>query len=492
MKQENKRENSFRISLEREFIIYGASFIGRELYNGLSGQGYKVVAFLDRDAHKFENTLGAPILVPDDDAISNSQKESAVVIVAITNHQEHRFVAAYLNKLGYKNLVFRTDSSDDKYFTNMNQVYDLLKAGRPIEGILIANNEQIDTNTLFDSNFCRNVGENTYHIFIPAELLFYEKNNRLISVYQATPLLPFYNFLEGKETEEFLRCCFLNNPSNNDWERWMEEERNYFKHFSLNSGFNNSNSKSLPKVGWDGEGRFIVQDSLRSVIYSISKNYSKILCSMSKAEYEKWINRDKLDACLYAINEGNLSFVYTPIPHPAFYNFPCKREECGKTRLLTICEYLYKNNIDIKGKRVLDVGSYVCYFSQHMYRMGADVTAIEIDKTSYCLADNLNKLLYCDGINHLNCGIQEIDKSVKYDITFLFTVLYWHLHTELALEIIKTIDSVTKDILFWESGNESEFEKNWILEHSSFIRYEKICNTFGTGKFRELGVFLRE
>ncbi len=484
------KNNSFKISKEKEFIIYGASFIGRQLYNAISRQGYKVIAFLDKDANKFKDSLGIPILVPDNDVITREQKESVVVIVAITNHQEHRFVATYLNKLGYRNLIYKTDASCEDSYESMKQVYDCLEAGRAIEGILIENKEQIEKDKSYIKNYIKDAGNGTYQVFIPAELLFYKENNKLISVYQAIPLLPFYNFLEGKENTDFLKSYFLKNGINNDWERWMEVERNYFKHFSLNSDFNKDNDLP-PKVSWD-KGRFIIQDSLRYAIYNVAKNRGKVMCSVSKEDYEKWINEDRIEPCLNAINEGNLSFVYTPIPHPAFFSFPCKREECGKTRLQTICEYFYKNNIDVKGKRIFDAGSYVCYFSQHMYRMGADVTAIEIDKTSYEVACNLNKLLYCDGINHINCGIQEIDKSEKYDITFLFTVLYWHLHTELAFELIRTIDSVTKDMLFWESGNESEFEKKWILENSTFKRYEKICNTFGTGKFRELGVFLRE
>lgn len=481
---------SFKISKDKEFIIYGASFIGRQLYSALTGQGYKVAAFLDKDAHKFKNTFGAPVLVPDNEVVTGEQKESSVVIVAITNQQEHRFVAAYLYKLGYRNLIYKTDASGEDTYESMKQVYDYLEAGRDIEGILIENGDQVEKDNSFIKDYIKDAGDDTYHAFIPAELLFYEENNRLISVYQALPLLPFYNFMEGKEGTDFLMAYFQKYSAGNDWERWMEVERNYFRHFSLDSDFNKNNDFP-PKVSWYN-GRFVIQDSLRYVIYNVARNRGKVLCSVSKGDYKKWINEDRIGACLDAINEGNLSFVYTPIPHPAFFSFPCKREECGRTRLQTICEYFYKNNIDIRDKKILDAGSYVCYFSQHMYRMGADVTAVEIDNISFTLADNLNRLLHCDGINHINCGIQEIDKSEKYDITFLFTVLYWHLHTDLALDIIRTVDTVTKDMLFWESGNEIEFEKRWILENSTFKRYEKICNTFGTGKFRELGVFLRK
>lgn len=488
-----KKEKSFIIDLEREFIIYGASFLGRKLYKNLTNQGYKVIAFLDKDADKFNEVSGIAVLKPDNKMIHNIQKDLIIVIVAITNYKEHSYVAKYLNKLGYKNIIFRTNAIESKYFTDMNIVYDFLEADKEIKGISTLKYEYQgkEKDIPFDLDYCKAIDNNTYQVFIPTELLFYKKKNELISAYQVIPLLPFYNFIEGKESEEFLNSYFTDNLNERDWERWMDEERNYYKHFSFNNDFNKIN-ESLPKVYWDEKGYFVVQRLLRYVIYNIAKGNSKVLCVVSKDDYEKWINRDMIDACFEAINEGNLSFVYTPIPHPAFFDFPCKRDECGKTRLITICEYLYKNNIDIKDKRILDAGSYVCYFSQHMHRMGANITAVEFDTTSYDLAEKLNKLLFCNGINHINCGVQEIDKSIKYDITFLLTVLYWHLHTELAFEIIKTIDSVTKGILFWESGNEIEFEKQWILKNSTFNYYEKICNTFGTGKLRELGVFSRK
>ena len=56
---------------------------------------------------------------------------------------------------------------------------------------------------------------------------------------------------------------------------------------------------------------------------------------------------------------------------------------------------------------------------------------------------------------------------------------------------MEKINQVTKDYLVWESGDEIEQEKKFVLEHSSFTNYEKIMETFGTGKIRELGIFSR-
>jgi len=340
-----EQNSGFTITLEKEFIIYGASYIGRRLYHALSAQGYHVVAFLDKNADQFAEISGKAVFVPDNTLISREQKNAILIIVAISNYKEHPFVAKYLHKLGYKNIIFRPPSPthDQAHFAAMNDVYDFLEAGKEIKNMVLAEYSPIDTEKSFAERYCENIDDKCCKAYIPTELLFYEKDQQILSAYQSVPLLPFYQFIAGKGSEDFLKGYFKTNAAERDWERWMEEERTYYKHFSFNSDFHQLNDVFLPKVSWDEKGCFIVQDHLRYVIYQMVSCHSKVLCLVNKEDYEKWMNSDKLAACLDALTEGDLSFVYTPIPHPAFYDFPCKREECGKTRLLTICQYFYEN-----------------------------------------------------------------------------------------------------------------------------------------------------
>ena len=74
----------------------------------------------------------------------------------------------------------------------------------------------------------------------------------------------------------------------------------------------------------------------------------------------------------------------------------------------------------------------------------------------------------------------------------MLTVLYWHMDTPLGIKLIKAVDHMTKKFLLWESGDEPEREKHFIFSHSSFHTYEKICETVGTGKLRELGIFTKQ
>jgi len=181
--------------------------------------------------------------------------------------------------------------------------------------------------------------------------------------------------------------------------------------------------------------------------------------------------------------------VYTPISHPQFFDYPALRESYGMSRLMKITKYLYSESTNFEELSVLDSGSYISYFAQNFYRMGAKVTSVEYDLHHFELACKLNDLLYCQGIHMVHGGVEQLDESQKYDITILLTVLYWHLGTDLAFDIMRVVDNVTTDMLIWESGDEIEKEKKWILDNSSFKKYIKLQDTFGSGKMREMGIF---
>lgn len=472
--------NSFRIFKNSEFVIYGASYIGQRIYQNLSDQQYNVIAFLDKESEKFKELLDIKVFDPTEEFLDITEKQNTIVIIAVTNEIEHAAIAEYVRSFGYKKIIYHSEKM------GMDRIYQRILDGESLENIDIPFlSEECDYGQKLYFEHKKIVNE-TGKAYIPVELLFYKKTDCIKSVYQEEVYSTFYNFLEGKSER-----IFPDNFVAEDKSRWAEVERLYYKKMTHNWEFHEMQDTFVPHVEWDNAGHFIITSGLREVMFQICKNYSKILCSLTAEDFDKWANIEKAKNCYEIIKKENLSFTYTPVLVPSFYDFPCKREECGHTRLAEICHYLQQKNIDIRNKKILDAGACVCYFSQHMLRMGADVTSVEYDSSLHRVGNQLNQLMYCNNINFLNIGIQELDKEKEYDMTLMLTVLYWHLHTELAEQIMSTVDKVTKDFLIWESGDEVEYEKQWILEHSTFTHYEKIANTFGTGKIRELGVFLR-
>lgn len=56
-------------------------------------------------------------------------------------------------------------------------------------------------------------------------------------------------------------------------------------------------------------------------------------------------------------------------------------------------------------------------------------------------------------------------------------------------ELLSKAACMIADIAADKSGDDPQKEKRLILENTGFTRYEKLADTFGTGKLRELGVF---
>ena len=96
------------IDSTQKFIIYGASYIGRQIKDSLRKQGYQVLAFLDKDAMKYNYEVDEDVLLPENSIITEKIKSTCIVIVAITNPVEHAYVAKYLQKLGYKHIIYKS------------------------------------------------------------------------------------------------------------------------------------------------------------------------------------------------------------------------------------------------------------------------------------------------------------------------------------------------------------------------------------------------
>ncbi len=476
----------YTVLKDNPFVIYGASFVGKNILDTLEQYEWNVKYFLDKDADVIPEVKGIKVYNPYHEELQ-VDPERDIVFIAVTDASEHVKIANFLLKKGYKKILLKS-GIDEAEIDPINIAYDCLLEGKSIENMKVPYYEKKE----FDINYLEHMyvekKEKSYIIDIPMELLFYEEDSELRSVYQNQPLLTYYNYLEGRESIQALKV--LEKKYALELPRWMEKEKIGYRHMS--EQWQHGRLRKIPSVIRENEGRFVVKTAIEEVIFSVAKGYKRVSCEVSASDYKKWLVKDQVQECIDAIQSYNISFVYTPIMHPFFYDFPCKREELGYTRLMGICRYLRKMDIELKAKKVLDVGTYIGYFAQHFARMGADTTGVEYDVCNYEIAVLLKKLSLCNSLTLKNMGVQDLDDNEKFDIVFMLSILNWHMHTELGIQIVKKIDRITKQYLIWESGDEIEIEKNFIFQHSSFTKYEKIMDTFGTGKIRELGIFRRE
>ncbi|WP_334072756.1 MULTISPECIES: class I SAM-dependent methyltransferase [Paenibacillus] len=244
-----------------------------------------------------------------------------------------------------------------------------------------------------------------------------------------------------------------------------------------------------PQVTYRTPGRFNIQDGHHRAAFLYCSGLRRIPVRMPRADYERWMNPEALEDTLHTMAVQQRDLIYTPILHPRFYEMRSERDEFYKTRLDVILEYLGPRNL--KRLKVLDIGCNIGYYARHFTREGARVTGIEPDPQHTDLLMQLNRLeradfeLVCEPLERL-VGLQ------GYEVGLLLTVFYHFMgDPDLSERFLGIVDCAVQGLLFWESGDRIEEEKSLLFKHTGFEDYVKLADTFGTGKYRELGVFLK-
>lgn len=514
----------YNLNKENRYVIYGAAFMGKDVLRGLKKAGYNVEAFLDIRAEELKSVEGIRVLHPDE--YDGEEKENIVVIVAITNVFEQPQVAAYLQKKGYRKIICKLSADGIFVEESAKELFDVY------EDIL---NGNISTNTYIEelSYKCQNIyfedhavvkdlGQEELVAMIPIELChmgelemptnLYGQNEELednpnsLILQSQIKVINLFRAFEGsiysrkKAFEEFRNYFFANPGRYYSFPRteqgFKDIVSNRYEVYSrmgqlLNKGMDFFINTPI-EVKWNPNGFFNLEDGVHRVCFFIAKGLHRIPAKMKREDYKQWKNEYVLEKCIEYMKDMNCLPSYAPIPHPNFYDYPIRRDIAGEFRFQQICCYLYEKRINVQGLKVIDLGSYFSYFSQAFSRLGASVTTVEAYESSYEAGKLLNELLYCNNIQAFKGDINDFPENENYDIVIMLTVFYPQVGTSKGEITINKVNNLTKSMLLWESGGEPEKEIQYILDHTDFVRYEKISETYGTGLVREMGAFYKK
>ncbi|RCX16953.1 uncharacterized protein DUF1698 [Fontibacillus phaseoli] len=243
------------------------------------------------------------------------------------------------------------------------------------------------------------------------------------------------------------------------------------------------------EVSYRTPGRFNIHDGHHRASFLYCSGLRRLPVRMTKPDYERWLNDHALLETEATITGQHRKLFYTPILHPHFYNVRCERDEVYKTRLDYILEYI--GLLNLRDKNVLDIGCNIGYYSRHFTREGAKVTGIEPDSYHFELLKKLN-LLERTPFELITEPMERSQLNKEYEIGLLLTVFYHLMRDPMKREpFLAVVNRSVRSMLFWESGDNIEEEKSMLLNGTSFKSYLKLADTFGTGKYRELGVFLK-
>lgn len=514
--------NTYKLVKENKYVIYGAAFMGKLVLEGMNKAGYSIKAFLDKRAEELQEVDG--IRIYDPEKYEDADKEHTVIIVAITNVFEQPQVADYLQKQGYKKIICKMSANNQYKSEDMRKmfdVYEMILEGAINENIELTElTEECQSIFFEDHAIIKQFGENEIVAYVPMELCYANKiampkelqgkneecdGDGTFVIYSQARIIDLFRAFEGNKQEvktamDNFRDYFFKNPgryysfprTEQGFQDFISNRYEIYMRMSqiLNQGIEFFVQAPI-EVKWNEHGYFRVLDGAHRVCFFIAKGLRYIPARMSKEDYEHWKNESKLYDCIEYMKKMNCLPAYAPILHPNFMNYPTRRDTAGNTRISQIFNYLYYRKISMHGKTVLDIGSYYSFFAQAFEKIGAKVTTLEVYESSYEAGKKINDLLYCTNIRAIQGNISDVEFEEKFDVTIMLTVFYPYLDKNDGERVIKKVGNVTKQMMIWESGERPQQEIEFILKHTDFVTYEKIAETYGTGRTRELGVFYK-
>ncbi|CAO4183189.1 methyltransferase domain-containing protein [Methylorubrum extorquens] len=202
-------------------------------------------------------------------------------------------------------------------------------------------------------------------------------------------------------------------------------------------------------------------------------------------DWETWHHLAGVEAVHSVIDAQRRTEFYTPILHPEFQALKPLRDFAYKSRLDYIVEFLGPR---CRSGTLVDIGSNGGFFAHHFMREGFNVVGFDPDPNHHALATALS-MLYRLPATFEDVPFQDASNNHRFDGALLLTVLYHFLEKQEHRPLLAKLDALVEHFVIWESGSRPDDEKRQICDHTKFIHYVKIANTYGTGRMRELGIF---
>lgn len=507
-----------------EILIWGTGRLAARYMKFSFFAGYEIIGFVD--SYKTDSQfMGYRVYRPED--IGAMEYDYLVICVAKEN--DIILETCIAKGIDLKKVFFAVKELDLK---NANQSYveqlpgldafsDIFPAlyndiKRYRNDRLYYKNINILCEEAQDSSLIRDVGENHVVAWIPVELLFSERQednhlpvytdewkqqNRIWENHPIISFEPYRNlfqfFLNGTSFPDkyckWFQYLFISRGLNSGYTDEQLIEKRYREFMNMQRELNRGMTFFIerPAVAkWNSKGYFNLLDGHHRTSFLYYSGLTRMPVQITRGDYELWSNKETALEVRQFILEQKREEFYQPILNPYFFKLHTYREGFSKSRLHHLLEHF--NATRFAGKKVVDIGACLGYMGQAFCRMGADVTLIEHDPFHYELTQKMNDLLYT------NCRIvtqkfEEYEEEVNYDIAIMLTVFYPYLLDETIRG--KFMDNLNKNVsqmIIWESGDEAEKEKEYILQNTKFHRFKHLCYTYATGKFRELGLFMTD
>ena len=137
------------------------------------------------------------------------------------------------------------------------------------------------------------------------------------------------------------------------------------------------------------QSKFFVLDGHHRAMFLRAAGMRRVQARMSEQDAHLWLDADRVNATKALFQAQNRKLIYTPILHPAFYDVVPERDFAYRSRLDIILEHFGQRRFR---SPVVDIGSNIGFYVQHLQREGVDAIGYEPFAEHYEMACSLAEL----------------------------------------------------------------------------------------------------
>ena len=431
-------EQMFRIK-NKEIILYGAASIGNLAFDWFEDAGFHVAGYIDKRGNEIDSLRGRPVYSLSDEKVESFKNSNRyAVFVSVKNVFEHSNIANLLIKEGFCNIIYRSinviNGVGNKEQNQLYEVYDLISNGK-IKNL----DKDIPMTCTLDihqpiSDYVLSREENEIVTMVSIDSLHTDRKVRKTPwfdkpVFSLLPHIDFFHYLNGKEGvsyNRYMEYCISGAGGKIDttesWKMNVIKNRScIYEHMKqsleLESGFFVRNA---PNVEWHADkGVFNLQSGKHRAAFFASLGRHYIPLRMKKEDYIDYLNFEVASELLKLLADREVTQLCGPIGHPLFFDYPCENKGFYYGFLYKlyyhISAYLYESSGRLEFERITIYCSLDDYgFIERTIRKSGCNIDLSISKEDMKLMQILDKLLYCDLLEHIENDL--VNKNYDYII----------------------------------------------------------------------------
>lgn len=398
----------------KKVLLYGAATRGSIIRDILNKKGLIVEAFIDLRANEIGSYCELPVYTIEQAGNVIMDKDEYIVYIDLKNVFEHDAVAIELNKVGFKNLLFRpgrvllgTGNENEK---NLNSVYDKLVEEDDNNSFEVYAIEEVRFPEMKDFSYIDDVDDDYCLIKVPTVVVYTDLEKRSskwedISIYGLYPHIGLFEGFAGRNLKgvgKYIAMCenaarIKNVETTDKWRASVLKNRSeVYDRMQISYDYDfNFFERNAVEAKWNDKGYFNICSGKHRCTFLIAKGADYIILKVKKEDYQKFIKQENAKKIEEYIVSNKLLKLNAPIEYPLFANYPCANYQFyyGIAKLATenFIEILFE---EMHREIIKDIKIYLDvkdegFLKRHFLRLGADVSCENSESSLELLLDDL-------------------------------------------------------------------------------------------------------